>query len=81
MSVADKQIAMHVRREVVRRAIDASQLFIHCTHGTVELGGRIKPLRKGATVDFEHELHIIRDRVIRIPGVRDVVWPYLDMKL
>jgi len=78
MSVEDKQIAMRVRREVVRRRLDASRLFIFCTRGTVELGGTVGPAQKGAAMDYEHELQIIKERCTRLPGVRDVVWPYLQ---
>jgi len=78
MSVEDKALAMKVRREVVRRSLDASRLYIHSTNGNVELGGTVAPARKGTTLDLEAELEIIKERVMRMPGVRDLRWTYLN---
>jgi len=77
MAVEDKQIAMRVRREIVRRSLDASQLMIHVAHGHVELGGILKPANRNAAIDMAKELEFAKERVIRIPGVRDMTWRYL----
>ena len=80
MGVEDKQLAVQVRREVVRRNLDASRLVLSCAKGAVELSGRLVPAVGTMGIDVEQELHIVRERAMRMPGCRDVTWKYLMFK-
>jgi len=77
MALEDKQLAMQVRREIVRRMMDASRISIHVAGGHVEIGGIVRQANRNTPVDLERELEHVRERAIRIPAVRDVTWKYL----
>lgn len=77
--VQDRAIVTQVRREIVRRqSVDASRLNVHCINGVVELSGTLKvAAAAGRGVTGKTELEQIKEIIMRIPGVKDVIDRYL----
>jgi osmotically-inducible protein OsmY len=74
MPIEDKQLGLRIRREITRRqGIDASDLRIHTTGGTVYLAGRLRATRGAVGLDMKKEAEIIEHSLRNIPGVRDVI--------
>ncbi len=73
MPAEDAATTRLVRREIVRRRIDDSQLHVNSMHGVVYIRGQVRSLR-GEECDLEAEMNIIH-RILRSrPGIRDVVF-------
>jgi len=76
-AAADRSIVMAVRRELIRRqSIDSSAVNVHSINGVVEVSGTLR-LTSFAETDLEDEWKKIREIVMRVHGVRDVIDRYL----
>ena len=75
MRMQDVETAKMVRRVIVRRCVDISNLDIRVSHGVVYVRGRIDKIRGFSPhVDLSEELTIIQRILHQQPGVRDVVF-------
>lgn len=64
-----------VRRAILRRCVDVSNLDIRVSHGVVYVRGKVDRIRGyHAEVNLDEELHIIQRILHQQPGVRDVVF-------
>lgn len=73
MGVHDAETTRMVRREIIRRHLDDSQLQVNAMHGVVYLRGVLKSC-PGHPCDLLAEMKILH-RVLRTrPGIRDVVF-------
>lgn len=72
MAKEDAATTRLVRREIVRRHIDDTQLHISAMHGVVYIRGPIKMIGR-EPCDVNQEM-VILHRILRSrPGIRDVV--------
>ncbi|MCC6485576.1 MAG: hypothetical protein IT209_12075 [Armatimonadetes bacterium] len=77
MGVQDAETTRMVRREIIRRHLDDSQLQVNAMHGVVYLRGILK-VCAGHPRDLKEEMLILH-RVLRSrPGIRDVIFELLD---
>jgi hypothetical protein len=78
LATADRSIVQAVRREFVRRqSIDASMVDVRCTNGVVEIAGTLRLTGFARNTDLETEWKTVRELVMRVHGVRDIVDRYL----
>jgi osmotically-inducible protein OsmY len=77
--VNDRAIVMDVRREIVRRqSVDCSTLNVHCINGVVELSGTLRvAAAAGRGISGKDELEQIKEIIMRLPGVKDIIDRYL----
>jgi len=68
----DNEISRRVRRELNRRYVDTSRVQVRVSYGVVYLTGEMRPTR-GMGGTLQEELEIIRNILLHIPGVREVV--------
>lgn len=74
----DRSLILEVRRELVRRSsIDASQLNVYCVNGVIELSGNFVLTSMAGNVRPREELAKIKEIIMRMRGVRDVIDRYL----
>ncbi len=74
MPLEDKQLRLRCMREIARRNVDSSRMDLECRGDVVYMRGRLRPLRgRGARIDMSKELEAIKQNLLRIPGIRDIV--------
>lgn len=77
-NITDKQVLREVQKEIVRRgSLDMSRVAVSSLGGYVELSGLISRMKTAKNVDIKKELEIIKDILLRKPGVRGVIMRYL----
>ena len=75
MRLQDVEAVKMVKRAIIRRSVDCSNLDIRVSHGVVYVRGKIDGMRGSATVaDLPHELAIIQRIIQQQPGVREVIF-------
>jgi len=73
MPLEDRRLRLKVIREIARRSVDSSRLNVEAMGDVVYLRGRLRPLRgQRGKIDMKKELEIIKENILRLPGVRDV---------
>lgn len=69
----DRAIAKAARAAIVRAPIDISELNITCNGGTIELMGKVKPLRGSqGEVSIRKEFKVIQTQIATVRGVKGV---------
>lgn len=66
-----KEMSRHVRTEMARHAVDCGEVQITCSHGIIQLYGRIRPLR-GHEEHFGAEVEGLLKGLRQRSGIRDV---------
>lgn len=73
MTLDDSRLRRRVQHELVKRqSVNIDFIFVHVTHGVVQLTGYIRTLRS-QQFDLKEELKTIEEMVRQVPGVRDVI--------
>jgi len=71
----DVETAKLVRRAILKRCVDTSNLDIRVSHGVVYVRGRVDRIRGyQQDIDLSEELGIIQRILHQQPGVRDVIF-------
>ena len=75
MRMQDVETAKMVKRAILRRCVDASNLDIRVSHGVVYVRGKVDRIRgQPYAIDLGEELSIIQRILRQQPGVREVVF-------
>ena len=75
MRMQDVETAKMVRRAILRRYVDVTNLDVRVSHGVVYVRGKIDRIRGSyQEMDLAEELAIIQRILHQQPGVRDVVF-------
>lgn len=73
MTLEDSRLRRRVQHEIVKRqSVNTDLIFVHVTHGVVQLTGEIRHVRS-QQIDLKDELKTIEDMIRQLPGVRDVI--------
>lgn len=71
---AEKQLAMHVRREFNKAGLDISQMDVVSIRGNISIYGWIRRARGDISREsVEAKVNRLIERIKRLSGVRDVV--------
>ena len=75
MRMQDVETTKMVRRAILRRCVDISNLDIRVSHGVVYVRGKIDRIRGSyQQLNLDEEMAIIQHILHQQPGVRDVVF-------
>jgi hypothetical protein len=66
-----QEMCRMIRREMGRHTVDCSEVQVSCTHGSVHLHGRVRPMR-GHEGAFESSVNGLLKALRQRPGIRDV---------
>lgn len=74
MAVEDARYRRLVHHELTRRYVDFSQVDVQVVHGVCYLRGIMRQLRTHPEINLDHEAEVIRKVLMRVSGIRSVVW-------
>ena len=74
MAVEDARQRRAVHHELTRRYVDFSKVDVSVVHGVCYLRGVMTQLRTHPEVNLDHEAEVIQKVLIRVQGIRSVVW-------
>ena len=74
MPLEDKSLRLRICREIAKRqSVDSIRLQVACLNNIVTLAGELRALRGTRGVDTRKELEIIREIILQMPQVREVI--------
>ncbi|MEP6755525.1 MAG: hypothetical protein ABJA67_08500 [Chthonomonadales bacterium] len=80
MAVEDARQRRLVHHELTRRYVDFTQVDVQVVHGVCYLRGIMRQLRTHPEVNLDHEAEIIQKTLMRVNGIRSVVWDVRTMQ-
>jgi osmotically-inducible protein OsmY len=73
MPLEDKALRLRIMREIAKRNVDATRLQVSVLNNIVTLTGELRPLRGRMARDSKQELETIREILLTVPKVREVI--------
>jgi hypothetical protein len=73
MPLEDKALRLRIMREIAKRNVDALRLQVSVLNNIVTLNGELRPLRGRLARNTKEELETIRQILLTIPKVREVI--------
>ncbi|MFQ6097353.1 MAG: hypothetical protein ACE5O2_06445 [Armatimonadota bacterium] len=73
MPLEDKATRLRILREIAKRNVDATRLQVSVLNNIVTLTGELRPLRGRMARDTQQELETIREIILHLPKIREVI--------